>query len=57
MITEARCASAAPRRATRYEGWILPSFAAGAEAFRELEQAGRAPDVARLSDEDETRSR
>ena len=45
-----------PRPATaRYEGWMLPSFAAGAEAFRALEQAGCAPDVARLSDADETR--
>ncbi len=39
----------------RYEAWVLPSFAAGAEAFRELEQAGVAPHVARLCDEDETR--
>jgi alkyldihydroxyacetonephosphate synthase len=38
----------------RYEGWMLPSFAAGAEAYRELEQGGLAPDVARLSDEQET---
>ena len=39
----------------RYEGWSLPSFAAGADAFRELEQSEAAPDVARLSDEEETR--
>ena len=38
----------------RYEGWMLPSFQAGVEAFRELEQSGAAPDVARLSDEYET---
>jgi len=38
----------------RYEAWVLPSFAAGAEAFRELEQSGAAPHVARLSDERET---
>jgi alkyldihydroxyacetonephosphate synthase len=42
-------------RVRRYEGWSLPSFAAGTEALRELEQAGAAPDVARLSDEEETR--
>jgi len=39
----------------RYEAWSLPSFEAGAEAFRSLEQADASPDVARLSDEDETR--
>jgi alkyldihydroxyacetonephosphate synthase len=39
----------------RYEAWSLPSFEAGAEAFRALEQTGASPDVARLSDEDETR--
>jgi alkyldihydroxyacetonephosphate synthase len=41
--------------ARRYEGWMFGSFAAGAEALRELEQSGAAPDVARLSDEQETR--
>jgi alkyldihydroxyacetonephosphate synthase len=41
--------------ARRYEGWSLPSFAAGADALRELEQSGAAPAVARLSDEEETR--
>jgi alkyldihydroxyacetonephosphate synthase len=40
---------------TRYEGWMFVSFGAGAEALRRLEQGGAAPDVARLSDEDETR--
>jgi alkyldihydroxyacetonephosphate synthase len=38
-----------------YEGWFFHSFAEGAEALRALEQAGAAPDVARLSDEGETR--
>ena len=38
-----------------YEGWLVPGFEAGCEALRRLEQAGIAPDVARLSDEDETR--
>ncbi|MHB1244786.1 MAG: FAD-binding oxidoreductase, partial [Gaiellaceae bacterium] len=41
--------------AARHEAWMLPSFLAGAEAFRVLEQAGAAPDVARLSDAEETR--
>jgi alkyldihydroxyacetonephosphate synthase len=39
----------------RYEGWSLRDFAEGIEAFRALEQEGAAPDVARLSDEEETR--
>jgi alkyldihydroxyacetonephosphate synthase len=39
----------------RYEGWSFKSFEEGCEALRVLEQAGAAPDVARLSDEDETR--
>jgi alkyldihydroxyacetonephosphate synthase len=44
-----------PRPAAgRYEGWMLPSFAAGCEAFRALAQEDAAPDVARLSDEAET---
>jgi len=38
-----------------YDAYAMPGFAAGAEALRELEQAGAAPDVARLSDEEETR--
>jgi alkyldihydroxyacetonephosphate synthase len=40
---------------TRYEGWMLPSWVAGQAAFRSLAQNGPLPDVARLSDEDETR--
>ncbi len=39
----------------RYEAWSFSSFEAGAEAFRAMEQAGASPDVARLSDEEETR--
>jgi len=38
-----------------YEGWSFKTFAEGAEAFRAMEQAGASPDVARLSDEEETR--
>jgi alkyldihydroxyacetonephosphate synthase len=40
---------------TRYEGWFFRSFAEGVEAFRSLEQDGSPVDVARLSDEPETR--
>jgi alkyldihydroxyacetonephosphate synthase len=39
----------------RYEAFSLPRFEAGVDAFRTLAQAGAAPDVARLSDEQETR--
>jgi alkyldihydroxyacetonephosphate synthase len=39
----------------RYEGWSFRSFEEGVDAFRELAQAHAAPDVARLSDEEETR--
>ena len=42
-------------RLRRYEGWSFRSFAEGREAFRVMEQADAAPDVARLSDEEETR--
>ena len=41
--------------AVHYEGWALPGFAEGCEALRRLAQAGLSPDLARLSDEDETR--
>ncbi len=45
-----------PRAALeRFDAYALPSFAAGGEALRELEQAGAAPDLVRLSDEEETR--
>ena len=37
-----------------YEGWRLPSFAAGAGAVRRLVQDGPLPTVLRLSDEAET---
>ena len=43
-----------PRR-TVYEGWFFRSWAEGTQALRSLEQLGAAPDVARLSDEEETR--
>jgi alkyldihydroxyacetonephosphate synthase len=38
-----------------YEGIFFESFHAGVQAFRELSQRHAAPDVARLSDEQETR--
>jgi alkyldihydroxyacetonephosphate synthase len=39
----------------RFEGWLVPGFEPGCDALRALAQAGVAPDVARLSDEPETR--
>jgi alkyldihydroxyacetonephosphate synthase len=44
----------APSKRT-YEGVFFEGFEAGVEAFRELSQAHCAPDVARLSDAQETR--
>jgi alkyldihydroxyacetonephosphate synthase len=54
VITEATLAVRPTPAERRYEGWSFPSFEAGAEALRELAQAGAAPDVARLSDRGET---
>ncbi|MBV8300630.1 MAG: FAD-binding oxidoreductase [Candidatus Dormibacteraeota bacterium] len=42
--------------ARRYAGWSFPIFEEGAAAFRELAQHQHLPDVARLSDADETRA-
>ncbi|MBE2315135.1 FAD-binding oxidoreductase [Solirubrobacter sp. CPCC 204708] len=39
-----------------FDGWSVESFLAGAELLRALEQDGIAPDIARLSDEQETRT-
>ena len=41
--------------ARHYEAWSFRSFEEGVEAYRQLEQADASPDVARLSDEPETR--
>jgi len=55
VITEATLA-VRPRPATRrYEGWSFEGFRAGAEALRVIEQHDASPDVARLSDDHETR--
>jgi alkyldihydroxyacetonephosphate synthase len=55
VITEATLKVRPLPRERRYEGWSFRSFADGAEAFRAVEQGHAAPDVARLSDEEETR--
>ena len=44
-----------PRIEASYDGWSVGSFLEGAEMLRDLEQDGIAPDIARLSDEEETR--
>ena len=55
VITEATLKVRPLPAERRYEGWSFKSFADGAEAFRALEQHHASPDVARLSDEHETR--
>jgi alkyldihydroxyacetonephosphate synthase len=54
VITEVTLSVRPVPDARRYEGWSFRSFAEGADAFREMEQAGAPGDVARLSDEAET---
>jgi alkyldihydroxyacetonephosphate synthase len=54
IITEATLMVRPAPEVRQYEGWSFKSFAAGVDAFRELEQAHAAGDVSRLSDETET---
>jgi len=55
VITEVRC-RVRPAPAVRlYEGWMAADFESGREIIRELAQRHEAPDVLRLSDEEETR--
>jgi alkyldihydroxyacetonephosphate synthase len=55
VITQAALRLHRAPAARRYEGFMISSFEAGVEALRALEQEGVAPDVARLSDRQETR--
>jgi alkyldihydroxyacetonephosphate synthase len=55
VITEVSARIRPAPEAERYEAWIAPDFASGAEAVRELAQGRALPDVIRLSDRDETR--
>jgi alkyldihydroxyacetonephosphate synthase len=55
VITEVTLRVRPRPHAQRFDTYVLPGFAAGTDALRDLEQAGAAPDVARLSDEEETR--
>ena len=54
VITEATLGVHRRPEKRRYEAWSFRSFTSGAEAFRDLVQAGAGPDVARLSDAGET---
>lgn len=55
VITEATLRVRRRPERGRYEAWSVPDFATGALALRLLEQHEVAPDIARLSDEPETR--
>ncbi len=55
VITEATLRVRPAPQERIYEGWSFSSFDAGCEVLRALAQRGGSPDVARLSDEEETR--
>ena len=55
VITEVTCRVRPAPRERHYEGWMAESFEAGREIVRDLAQHHEAPDVLRLSDEEETR--
>jgi alkyldihydroxyacetonephosphate synthase len=54
-ITEVTVRVRPAPQASRYEAWIAADFTSGCELVRSLAQADALPDVARLSDEAETR--
>src|SRR6476659_5941132 len=55
VITDVSCRVRPAPRARVYEGWIAEDFHTGREIVRDLAQRHEAPDVLRLSDEEETR--
>jgi alkyldihydroxyacetonephosphate synthase len=55
VITELALAVRPRPEATHYEGMFFETFEQGAQALRLVAQERRAPDIARLSDEEETR--
>jgi alkyldihydroxyacetonephosphate synthase len=55
VITDVSCRVRPAPRSRVYEGWMAESFEAGREIVRDLAQRHEAPDVLRLSDEEETR--
>lgn len=54
IITEATLQVRPKPKAQKFDSYFFPSFEAGAEALRMLEQHHAAPDIARISDEYET---
>lgn len=54
IITEVTLRIRPLPEATMPDSWFFPDFATGAAALREFEQSGLRPDIARLSDADET---
>jgi alkyldihydroxyacetonephosphate synthase len=55
VITEVSCRVRPAPAVRHYEGWMAEDFDAGREIVRDLAQRHEAPDVLRLSDEEETR--
>jgi alkyldihydroxyacetonephosphate synthase len=55
VITEVTCRVRPAPRVRIYEGWMAEDFDSGREIVRDLAQRHEAPDVLRLSDEEETR--
>src|SRR4051812_41175755 len=55
VVTEVTLRVRRTPRVRRYEGWMAPSWEAGQQALRRIAQDGPHPDIARLSDADETR--
>jgi alkyldihydroxyacetonephosphate synthase len=55
VLTEVSCRVRPAPRTRVYEGWVAEDFEAGREIVRDLAQRHEAPDVLRLSDEEETR--
>jgi alkyldihydroxyacetonephosphate synthase len=55
VITDVSCRVRPSPRSRVYEGWIAEDFHAGREIVRDLAQRHAAPDVLRLSDQEETR--
>ncbi len=55
VITEVTCRVRPAPRTRVYEGWVAQDFEAGREIVRDLAQRHEAPDLLRLSDEEETR--
>jgi alkyldihydroxyacetonephosphate synthase len=54
-ITEVSCRVRPAPQESHYEGWMAENFESGREIVRDLAQRHEAPDVLRLSDEEETR--